>query len=406
MKNKFSLLMFMLCLMASVAMAQTDAATGTVTNDATQARLRIGNFVSSGPNVDVFIDGEIAMNGKVPQANMHGFANGYIFLAPGTYSVAVAPAHGGIEKARLGPLDVTLEAGHRYTLGILDKVLDEKWMPLLIDETAVLQEVRTSPSQSILFLVNNLSGTETINFDQDGEGPKEVAYGGFGAAPITVGQGKTFVYTTGNGKNIPRYGFGDSWYRPEAPSSDFMVALTGKPPGDFDFGDFEYIESQRTSDLNVIDFLRTYSATGFQHEGQPLSFDTFLSMIEAAGLTEVLATGGPHFLYVPTDEAFAALSEEQRDALTADTEAMADVARHHIVEGYYSYGSFLDVGDALTVPTDTPGRIVITNLLGAELEHRYEGVINGVDVPVISAAMLSNGTRVRVIAQVLLPPAD
>ncbi len=34
----------MLCLMASVALAQTDVAAGTVTNDATQARVRSGNL--------------------------------------------------------------------------------------------------------------------------------------------------------------------------------------------------------------------------------------------------------------------------------------------------------------------------------------------------------------------------
>lgn len=402
MKNKLSPLMFMLCLVSSLALAQTDPATGTVTDDVTQARLRIGNFLSRGPNVDVFIDGEIAMNGNVPQADMHGFANGYIFLAPGTYSVAVAPERWGIEKAKLGPLDVTLEAGHRYTLGMLGKVLDEEWTHLLIDETAVLQEVRTSPGQSILFLVNNLSGTETISFDQDGEGPKEVAYGGFGAAPITVGQGKTFVYTADNGEIILS---GNSWYRPEAPASDFMLALTGSFPGVFE-ATFDFHEGQRTSDLNIIDFLKSYSATGFQHEGQPLSFDTFLSMIEAAGLSEALVTGGPHLLYVPTDNAFAALPQDQLDALTADPEAMADVARYHITKGYYSYGSLFDLGGALTVPTDASGHIVITNLLGAELVHRFDRAINGINIPVISGAMLSNGTRVRVITQVLLPPTD
>ena len=404
MKQKGSFVFLAFFLIASLAFAQVDNVTGTVTNDATQARLRIGNFIFRSVSVDLFIDGELAMNGNVPQADMHGFANGYLYLAPGTYSVAVAVAAGGrgLETAKFGPVDVTLEAGHRYTLGMMGKFQDEKYTPLLIDETAALEELEVLPGQSVLFLVNNLRGTETISFDQAGEGPKDVAYGSFGAAPITLGQGKEFVYTANDGEVLLS---GTNWYRPEAPASDFMVALTGKFPGHPDIT-FETVESQRTSALNIIDFLRAYSATGFQHEGRPLSFDTFLSMIEAADLSEALVTGGPHLVYAPTDEAFAALPQDQLDALMADPEVMADVARYHIVEAYYSYGSLFDLGDALRVPTDTPGRIVITNLLGTELEHRIDRALNGVNVPVISAGMLSNGTRVRVIPQVLLPPTD
>lgn len=67
--------------------------------------------------------------------------------------------------------------------------------------------------------------------------------------------------------------------------------------------------------------------------------------------------------------------------------------------GRFEFDTFVEEAASL-VP------YIITNLLGAELEHRYEGVINGVDVSVISGAMLRNGTRVRVIPQVLQPPAD
>ncbi len=396
--KKFVAMMFALCLITSFVFAQVDQATGTLTNDATQARLRIGNFIYNAPNFDVFINGEIAVNGNVPQANIPGFANGYIYLAPGTYSVAVASAGRGLEAAKFGPVDVTLEADHRYTLGMMGKIKDEQYTPLLIDETAVLDQLGASPGQSVLFLVNNLAGTEAIDFDQEGEGPKDVDYGSFGAAPISVGQGKKFVYTASDGQTILE---GTSWYRPEG-QADVMVALMGSFPG-YPGIKLDFVESQRTSDLNVIDFLKGYSDAGFQAAGHPVSFGTFLTLIETAGLSETLATGGPHLVYTPTDEAFAVLPQEQLDALIADPEAASELVRYHVAEGYYSYGSLVELNGAL-VPRGIPASVVVTNLLGMELEHRNDGTINGASSDVVSGAMVSNGTRVRAIGRLLLPP--
>ena len=395
MKHKLVSVMFMLYFIASLVTAQTDTATGTVTNDATQSRLRIGPFIRTGPNFDVFINGEIAMNGSVPQANVGGFSTGYIYLAPGTYSVAVAPANRGIEEAKFGPVDVTLEAGHRYTLGIMGKIFDTKYTPLLIDETAIREQLGVSPDQSVLFLVNNLTGIEAISFDQDGEGPKNVAYGSFGAAPISTGQGKEFIFTASDGQTILK---DTGWYRPEG-RADVMIALTGNFKGTPGIG-VESVESQRTSELNVIDFLKGYSGAGFQSNGRPVSFDTFLALIETAGLSETLATGGPHLVYAPTDEVFAALPEEELDALMTDPEAASELVRYHVAEGYYSYGSLVELSGSL-VPSGSPISVAVTNLAGTQLKHRFDGTINGASYDVVSGAMVSNGTRVRAIGQVL-----
>src|SRR5690349_8919509 len=40
-------------------------------NDATQGRLRLALFVFGGPNVDLFVNGTIAVNGGMAQANLH-----------------------------------------------------------------------------------------------------------------------------------------------------------------------------------------------------------------------------------------------------------------------------------------------------------------------------------------------
>src|SRR6266496_4757545 len=94
--------------------------TSTAPNDATQARLRVSNCVFNGPTVDVFVNGAVAVNGGMPQASMIALnISGYIYLVPGTYSIAVVPTGKGLAQALLGPLDVSIAAGHRYTVVML-----------------------------------------------------------------------------------------------------------------------------------------------------------------------------------------------------------------------------------------------------------------------------------------------
>ena len=75
----------------------------------------------------------------------------------------------------------------------------------------------------------------------------------------------------------------------------------------------------------------------------------------------MLANGGPYLLFAPTDAAFAALPKDQRDALLADPQALGDLLRSHIVEGYYPPRSLSPN------PADTGINRTVTNLLGAPL---------------------------------------
>jgi Domain of unknown function (DUF4397) len=146
-KMKQKLLIFFLgfYLIVSFAFAQTDKATGTVTNDQTMSRLRMNVCVSQAPNVDVYVNGEIAVNGGQEQVNIPaGYFPGYLFLTPGSHSVALVPTGKGITEALLGPLELSLVAGHRYSLIVMGQQGDNSLKPLVIDETTELQKVRTS----------------------------------------------------------------------------------------------------------------------------------------------------------------------------------------------------------------------------------------------------------------------
>ena len=63
------------------------------------------------------------------------------------------------------------------------------------------------------------------------------------------------------------------------------------------------------------------------------SFNTLLTALEVAGLTDVLKSDGPFTVFAPTDEAFAKIPEADLKALLADKEALTDVLTYHVGSG-------------------------------------------------------------------------
>jgi hypothetical protein len=395
-----SWLAFVMLVLCSVALGQTEASIGAVTNDATMARLRVAYIVYGGPNVDVFVNGEIAMNPGQPQTNIPCCqVTGYMYLTPGTYNVAVVPTGKGIEEALIGPLNVAVEAGHRYTIAAMGQVEDEILTPLIIDETAVVQEVRTSPEQSIMILVNNLAPTQTISLTFDGQGPQDVPYGGFGAAPLPLGPERYIEVTANNGNDIVETHQCDATCDTETPGEDFMHLRFGRIPGTWgeDHGDTEGVG---VSELNALEFLQGFSGLGVQQEGHILSFDTFLRAVEIAGLTEMLTTSSPFLMFVPTDESFANVPKGQLDALIAAPETLADWLRYHIIEGYHPPGSLS--GELYGTVDRT-----LTNMMGVNLRLFTFGdtfYINSIAQGGLQRYQVANGKFVRPITTVLLPP--
>ena len=112
------------------------------TNDATQARLRVSQCVPNEPDMDVYINGKVPVTADVPMSVGAGDASRYEYLPPGTVSVAVVPSGLGINQALLAPQDLSLEAGHRYTLVVLGQPEEPTHKSLLIDETDGVRESR------------------------------------------------------------------------------------------------------------------------------------------------------------------------------------------------------------------------------------------------------------------------
>ena len=62
-------------------------------------------------------------------------------------------------------------------------------------------------------------------------------------------------------------------------------------------------------------------------------FSTLVSAVQAAGLEDALMGETAYTIFAPTDEAFAALPEDELNALLADPDALARLLNYHVVDG-------------------------------------------------------------------------
>ena len=351
--------------------------------DATHARLRLANWVYGSTATDMYVDGQIVLLGSNQHPLTHikvGFMTGFLYLEPGKHSVAVVPAGKGLDEAMIA-LDVDLEAGHRYTVGVMGQKEDDHFSPLVIDETAALAKISDPSTKNIMIYVNNDAGADTVDFLEDGVGPTKVFYGEFVAAPLQSGHVDNLVVTV-NGKQADEM---HDFY--ELPSGAFIHA----PPGHGTVYD-----SDSWSELNARDMLKQYGEVHvIWNDGVELKFDTFLAAMEKAGLNDLL-TSGTYLIFAPTDSAFAAMPKEQLDALMADPRALGDFLRYHIVQGYYPPGSLS--GTIMGVADST-----VTNLLGTDLKLAGDLTVNGINMPGQPGINVADGTRIIPVTKVLAP---
>jgi len=118
---------------------------------------------------------------------------------------------------------------------------------------------------------------------------------------------------------------------------------------------------------------------------------TLVTAVTEAGLVDTLNGDGPFTIFAPTNDAFAALPEEQLDAVLADKDLLTSVLTYHVVAG-----EKLDA-DGLAGAKAAP------TVEGDEVMFGTDGTtVNGADV-VCSNVATANAT-VHIIDEVLLPP--
>jgi uncharacterized surface protein with fasciclin (FAS1) repeats len=122
------------------------------------------------------------------------------------------------------------------------------------------------------------------------------------------------------------------------------------------------------------------------------SFTTLLAAVDAAGLGNTLADGGPFTVFAPTDEAFAKLPAGTVESLLADPERLTTVLTYHLVVGRVSAADAAGLASAPTVQGD-------------ELPISTDGGIHVGDANVVSADIEAANGVIHVIDRVLLPAA-
>ena len=129
------------------------------------------------------------------------------------------------------------------------------------------------------------------------------------------------------------------------------------------------------------------------------SFTTLVAAIQAAGLEDTLATGGPFTVFAPTDAAFAAALDSlglTADELLADTETLTSILTYHVIEGE------VPAETVLTLDGQTA-----TTLNGAAVEITVDGDTVMVDDATVTAVdVAADNGIIHVIDSVLLPPSN
>ena len=122
------------------------------------------------------------------------------------------------------------------------------------------------------------------------------------------------------------------------------------------------------------------------------AFQTLLAAVDAAGLGETLADGGPFTVFAPTDAAFAALPQGTVQGLLADPPALTRVLSYHVVPGRITSAQITSNSEQKTVE-------------GSVLTIARNGGVTVNDASVIQSDLEAENGVIHVIDRVLIPAA-
>lgn len=92
-------------------------------------------------------------------------------------------------------------------------------------------------------------------------------------------------------------------------------------------------------------------------------YATFVKLLDASGLNETLAEGGPYTVFAPTDKAFNALPTGAIDALMSNTTELRRVLSYHITYGEVTEQDLVNMTEIQTLE----GKILHVNNTGEGL---------------------------------------
>lgn len=119
-------------------------------------------------------------------------------------------------------------------------------------------------------------------------------------------------------------------------------------------------------------------------------FNTLVTAVTAAGLSETLKGEGPFTVFAPNDAAFAKVPKADLDALLADKEKLTAVLTYHVVPGKL-------------MAADLAGKSSLKTVQGGELMLDTSNGVTVDGAKVISADIETSNGVIHVIDSVVLP---
>lgn len=114
------------------------------------------------------------------------------------------------------------------------------------------------------------------------------------------------------------------------------------------------------------------------------TFDMFETVVRTAGLDEILSGSEPYTVFMPTNEAFAALSSERLNAVMSNPYAARELVESHTVRGKVSATDLMIADSTRSVsgellPLDRVDAIRIANATVMATEVADNGVVHVID---------------------------
>lgn len=349
----------------------------------TMVNIRVAHFSPDTPAVDVFVNGEAAI-----EELAFPTITGWIELPAGSYELAVAPAGAGIESAAIGPANFDLPAGAYITVAAIGSLEAGTLGPQVLVENyseiaegnarvSVFHAIEDAPAVDVL--ANGNAAITQLAYpgefgDNDGLFTLDVPAGTYDFQVVPSGETEPVVL------DLPgtELAAGSHYFVAAVgtlASPDVTLAVTSTEDM---MGDMAMEEEMGNSIVDIA------VADG--------RFTTLVAAVEAAGLAETLSGEGPFTVFAPTDDAFAALPEGTVESLLNDIPALTDILLYHVVDGAVLAETVVTLDSATTLQgsdvsitvnddgvflNDTV-QVIITDI---EADNGVIHVINGVLLP-------------------------
>ena len=128
-------------------------------------------------------------------------------------------------------------------------------------------------------------------------------------------------------------------------------------------------------------------------------FGTLLTAITDAGLLDSLQQQAPFTLFAPTDDAFAALPDAERETILGDTDMLSNLLLYHVVSGEVMADALMSEGQATSLDgtdvvavTEADGTVSLNNGQATVTEANLQasdGVVHVIDSVLVPESMMN-----------------